>query len=182
VCNVNVCVCVCVCVSVSISNCPPFPHSAWSYICVRHFKFPTFARLTGREKGTGRMCVCVHVYSRISNRPYFPDPNGHDWFSRIASCPHSSWTLSALASTLSCPFLPSKLGHKCACAALEVARSSQFMLCHTFLCMHAEWNCAERRQCTQKNKNVENSPNRFLTPPTVSWTIQLFTTVINYVR
>jgi hypothetical protein len=176
-----VCVCVCVCV-LSISNCPLFPHSAWSYICVWHFKFPTFPRsYWKRKRDRENVCVraCVCVYSRISNRPHFPDLTGHGWFARIASCPHSSWTLSALASTLSCPFLPSKLGHKCACAALEVAGSSQFMFRHTCLCMHAEWNCPECPQCMQYNKNVENSPNRILAPPTVRWTTQLFATAIN---
>ena len=147
-----------------ISNCPPFPHSAWSYICVRHFKLPTFPRLTGKRKKDGenmgvRACVCIQEFQVVHISPTSLDTTG---FSRIASCPHSSWTLSALASTLSCPFLPSKLGHKCACAALEVVRSSQFMLCHTFLRMHAEWNCPERRQCTQRTRMQKIRP-------TVSW-------------
>ena len=157
-------------------------------VCVKYFQLPTFPPfclivylrttfqishitpvLLEKKKGQGEcVCACVRaclcVYSRISNRPHFPDLTGHDWFARIASCPHSSWTLSALASTLSCPFLPSKLGHKCACSALEVARSSQFMLRHTCLCMHAEWNCPECPQCVQKNKNVQKFAQSFPGP------------------
>ena len=136
--------CVCVCLSVCLCL-QLFQIAHLSPILLDHtsaydiLNFPHFPVLPEEKKGRGE-CACARarVYSRISNRPYFPDFTVHDWFSRIASCPHSSWTLSALASTLSCPFLPSKLGHKCACAALEVARSSQFVLCHTFLCMHAK--------------------------------------------
>jgi hypothetical protein len=69
-------VCVCLSVSVRISNCPSFPHSAWSYICERHFRFPTFPWSCFKKKDWENVVECIKEFQNVHISPASLDTTG----------------------------------------------------------------------------------------------------------